>query len=459
MKLRTILTALMAIVGLLAISATAALIILSSVLHDAGVRIATAVDRVRLVMELESRVLQHMQQPNTTDDGDVSRIFTDLRQTADAALIADVQRLETMIERLTRRPSVDPQAELAGVIASLRSVVAREEIEANRALAAAARWNRTANMAGAAIALTLVASLGAVTVWLWRHAFGPLIGVADAIDRLAHGDRRAVAPEEDPEELRKIAVAFNDMAASLGRQHEQQLAFVGGVAHDLRTPLNALRLGVALLERQAGDARIADRIVNQVERMDRMISDLLDSTRIEAGRFDLHLETRDLCEIVARTVELQQNSTPERSFVVSLPDKPAPIRCDVVRIEQVLNNLLGNAVKYSPDSSEVEVALERRHSSAVLSVADHGIGIQPGDHERIFEPFSRGENVGSIGGVGLGLSVTRRIVEGHGGNIDVRSQPGSGSVFTVRLPIVPVARASIDGESEVASMARPAEMR
>src|SRR5437773_8395540 len=155
-----------------------------------------------------------------------------------------------MIDRLREARIADVKAELGGVIASLRSVVAREEIEASRALAAAARWNRTANTAGAAIALVLLCSLGVVTVWLWRYAFGPLIGVAKAIDRLGLGDRRAVAPEEGPEELRKIAVAFNNMAESLGRQHEQQLAFIGGVAHDLRTPLNALRLGVALLERQ-----------------------------------------------------------------------------------------------------------------------------------------------------------------------------------------------------------------
>ena len=204
------------IVGLVAIVATAALIILSSVLHDAGARIATAVDRVRLVMEVESRVLKRVQQPNTADEANVSRIFAELRQTADAELVADLERLETMIDRLTTTAAGDRQAELGGVIASLRSVVAREEIEASRALAAAARWNRTANTAGAAIALVLLCSLGVVTVWLWRYAFGPLIGVAKAIDRLGLGDRRAVAPEEGPEELRKIAVAFNNMAESLG---------------------------------------------------------------------------------------------------------------------------------------------------------------------------------------------------------------------------------------------------
>src|SRR5881275_3297488 len=117
MKLRSILTLLLGAVGLLAISATVALIILSSVLHDAGVRIATAVDRVRLVMDLESRVLQRMQQPQAPLDAHVSRILAELRETADAELVDEVRRLESMIERLATSRAADPEAELADVIA------------------------------------------------------------------------------------------------------------------------------------------------------------------------------------------------------------------------------------------------------------------------------------------------------------------------------------------------------
>jgi signal transduction histidine kinase len=381
-------------------------------------------------------VPQHIQQPGPADGDHVSRILAELRDRADAELADDVRRLESMIEAVMRPTRTNPEAQLAGLVTSLRAIVAREEIEAGRALAAAARWNRTANIAGAAIAVVLIGGLATVTIWLWRHAFGPLIGVTHAIDRFARGERTASAPEEGPEELRKIAVAFNNMARSLGRQHEQQLAFVGGVAHDLRTPLNALRVGVALLEYQPADARTTARIVNQVVRMERMINDLLDSTRIEAGRLDLHLEPRDLREIVSRTLDVQRSAAPERAFVVSLPARPVVVRCDIVRIEQVLNNLLSNAVKYSPESSQVEVEIACDESTAVVSVRDQGVGIQPADRDRIFEPFSRGTNVGSIGGVGLGLSVTRKIVEGHGGTIEVRSTPGAGTVFTVRLPVV-----------------------
>jgi two-component system, OmpR family, sensor histidine kinase MtrB len=139
---------------------------------------------------------------------------------------------------------------------------------------------------------------------------------------------------------------------------------------------------------------------------------------------------------VARVVDIQRDSAPLRVLRLRLPSEPAVVQCDPVRIEQVVSNLLNNAVKYSPESSDVEIVLERNGPTAVLSVADHGIGMTAADRERLFEPFTRGKNVGNIGGTGLGLSVSRKIVHAHGGSIDVSSEPGLGSVFSVRLSLV-----------------------
>jgi signal transduction histidine kinase len=121
--------------------------------------------------------------------------------------------------------------------------------------------------------------------------------------------------------------------------------------------------------------------------------------------------------------------------MLRMPGEPVPVRCDALRIEQVVTNLLTNAVKYSPGSSNIEIVLASDGRSAVLSVTDRGIGMTATDRARAFEPFRRGRNVGSIGGLGLGLSVARRIVEAHGGTIRVRSEPGLGSVFSVSLPL------------------------
>jgi signal transduction histidine kinase len=129
------------------------------------------------------------------------------------------------------------------------------------------------------------------------------------------------------------------------------------------------------------------------------------------------------------------------------------VRCDAIRIEQVATNLLSNAVKYSPESSDIEIVLERNGSTAMLSISDHGIGITAADRAKLFEPFRRGKNVGNIGGTGLGLSVSRKIVEAHGGSIDVRSEPGLGSSFSVRLPLASDAAGGRCGGAQAAESA------
>jgi signal transduction histidine kinase len=263
------------------------------------------------------------------------------------------------------------------------------------------------------------------------------VSIIDAIRRFAKGDTQARATEQGPAEIREIAMAFNEMAASLERHREQQLAFIGGVAHDLRTPLQILDTGVALLDRPPSDrADVRDRIRRQIERLSIMIDDLLDRTRIEAGRLELHREPCDLRALVGRVIDMQRESAPARPFRLLLPHEPVSVPCDPPRIEQVVNNLLTNALKYSAESSEVEIVLERHDEAAVLSVKDQGIGIPASDRDKVFEAFRRGRNVGDIGGSGLGLSVTRKIVEAHGGSVGVSSELGSGSTFSVRLPLV-----------------------
>ena len=437
MRLRTTLTVVMTGVGALAIGVALALVILTSALNQASVKLGGATERLRLLMELESYALQHVRQTADSESQTAIGIIDRLREASEPEFREDIQRLDAMIESVA---AASTQAERASafdtVVSELRSVASREDQDARRAMAVAASWNRLANITGIVAVLVMLAGVAGVLAWLWRSALQPLVAVIEAIERVAKGDAGARVAEEGPSEIRQIAVAFNGMAASLGRQREQQLAFIGGVAHDLRNPVHALQMAVALLDRQPSDpARLRDRVQRQAARLERMIGDLLDRTRIEAGRLDLHLEDCDLRDVVARIVDVQQDSGAARVFRLLLSHEPVSVRCDASRIEQVLTNLLSNAVKYSPESSDVEVVLDRDDSTAVLSVTDYGVGMTAADRTRIFEPFTRGDNVGSIGGAGLGLSVTRKIVEAHGGRIEVRSEPGLGSVFSVRLPL------------------------
>ena len=175
--------------------------------------------------------------------------------------------------------------------------------------------------------------------------------------------------------------------------------------------------------------------------------------RVQRGVHVIRRITRDRIKSHASFERRETSSPGSSSFHCLVPDEPVSARCDCPRMEQVLNNLLGNAVKYSPETRDVEVALECAGANAVLSVTDHGIGIAPSDRSKSIEPFRRGQNVGNIGGSGLGLSVARKIVEAHGGTIEVRSEPGSGSVFTVRLPLVSDAEVKSDHAGRTAGSA------
>jgi two-component system, OmpR family, sensor histidine kinase MtrB len=447
MKLRTTLTAVMTGLGVLAVAVAMALVVVTSALNQAGVQLAGAMERVRLLMELESYALQHFRESPGADLRTAREIVDQLRETSDPSLVEDILALEAKIESVvTASSSAEREAEIDGLIGALRVVIAREDQEARRATMAAASWSRFGNATAAVAVVVLLLGVAGALVWLWRSALKPLMMVVGTIERFATGDVHARANVDGPGEVRQIALAFNGMADSLGRQREQQLAFVGGVAHDLRNPLGALQVAVTLLDRQSTDpARVRERVRRQVERLERMIGDLLDRTRIEAGEFALSIARCDLRGIVSGVVKAYEESCPARPFLLQLPDEPVVVPCDALRIEQVLNNLISNAMKYSPEESPVRVTLVCLEANAVLSVADRGIGIDDTAGARIFEPFRRGRNVGGVSGAGLGLSVTRRIVEAHGGRIEFRSERGSETVFLVRLPLAP--------ESDVVSAA------
>jgi signal transduction histidine kinase len=221
--------------------------------------------------------------------------------------------------------------------------------------------------------------------------------------------------------------------------------FLALVAHDLKSPLTAIKGIAQLLRRQSGalaaslPPAFADRL-QQVEhasrRMARVLDDLVDVARLEAGQ-GLALERRetDLAALARRVVEEHEPSVgPDR---LRLEATARSVGCwDAARLERVLDNLIGNAVKYSPEGGPITVRLAADDGSAVLSVRDDGIGVPIDDRERIFEQFHRAANAaGRFPGTGLGLFGVREIVQAHGGTIHVESEEGRGSTFVVRLPI------------------------
>jgi signal transduction histidine kinase len=184
---------------------------------------------------------------------------------------------------------------------------------------------------------------------------------------------------------------------------------------------------------------------NQVERLDRMIGDLVDATRIEAGELEIRKVRTDACVLAEEVVQLFAATSPHHQLKLDCPGEPLLLDADPSRLAQVLNNLVSNAIKYSPDGGEVVIQACDTEDEVVFRVSDHGIGMSEKELQEIFQPFRRvGVSRESIPGVGLGLFAVRRIVEAHRGEVSVDSTPGQGSTFEVRLP-----KRSLPGHIEV----------
>lgn len=278
-----------------------------------------------------------------------------------------------------------------------------------------------------------------VGVFLLLH-FGlrrPLIHLKQRMQVLEAGFLVPIPPK-GPAELQEITNVFNDLARRVKEQRESQLRFLAGVAHDLRTPLNAMKLGADTLTEDATmeDLQIVSEMISrQVSQLERQVGDLLDTSRIEAGNLDLRLAEHNLTELTENTVMLFKGTSPRHLVRVAHLREPVVCRCDSTRIGQVLTNLISNAIKYSPSGGDITVELTPGAKEVSISVKDEGIGISEEDLPRVFEPFRRTASTReTIPGIGLGLSVSKRIAEAHGGQIVVSSKPGAGSTFTLRLP-------------------------
>jgi signal transduction histidine kinase len=292
------------------------------------------------------------------------------------------------------------------------------------------------------------------------HEFGEQeLALAEGVAKLA-----ALVLERE-RLLRERAVAQAD-ALALREANRRMDEFVGIMAHELRTPLTSIVANIQIVARQLGQAQargldatppeelrvLLDRLIPALERSDRqgarlsrLVADLLDLSRIQSGNIVLRREVVGLATLVREVVEEQRQTHPNRTITLAIPAELEQVRVDADgdRIAQVVTNYLTNALKYSAADRAVEVTMRREGQGAAegvqVAVRDHGPGIPKAEQERVWERFFRGSDArvvsGSGVGLGLGLYISRTIIERHGGQVALRSAPGKGSTFSFKLPV------------------------
>jgi len=263
-----------------------------------------------------------------------------------------------------------------------------------------------------------------------------IVSAAPLFDALGHV-RGAIGAHVDVTRLKQAEVALR----AANRAKDEFLAMLG---HELRNPLGAIVSAAGLLTGTGASGPTAERarsvIARQVQHLSRLVDDLLDVSRVTAGKIVLLPQPIDLAALVTDALAGWRSSGRFDRHHVSVDASPVWVEADETRLEQVFGNLLGNALKYTPAGGTISIRVGAEAGTAVLQVADTGIGIPPALVDRVFDLFVQGESTldRAQGGLGLGLTLVRVLVERHGGTVEASSPgPGKGAAFTVRLPRVP----------------------
>jgi signal transduction histidine kinase len=243
----------------------------------------------------------------------------------------------------------------------------------------------------------------------------------------------------------RYAIERKRAEEALKRADRRKDEFLAMLAHELRNPLAPIRNALYIMKQPGTDAsgleRVREMMERQVRHMTRMVDDLLDVSRITRGKIELRKEVVDLASVVSRTVEATRALIEDRrhELTVALPPELVLLEADPTRLEQVLTNLLNNAAKYTDQGGQIGLSAQQESGELVVRVKDTGMGVPADMLSRIFEPFVQSDRVlhYSQGGLGIGLTLVRSLVEMHGGTVQVHSDgPGRGSEFVVHLPLL-----------------------
>ncbi len=300
---------------------------------------------------------------------------------------------------------------------------------------------------GGAVLLLLLAGIAALVT---RQVVRPVRTAVDVAERFAEGHLDERMPVRGEDDVARLGLAFNDMAANLAQQIAQleefgalQRRFTSDVSHELRTPLTTVRMAADVLYAGSEDMdpalrRSSELLVTELDRFETLLADLLEISRHDAGMAELAAEPLDARLCVRAAVEMVGNLAAQTGseLVLDLPEEGILLEADARRVERILRNLLANALDHG-EGKPVSVQMRASETAVAIAVRDVGVGLSPGESELVFNRFWRADpsRVRRSGGTGLGLAISLDDAHLHGGWLDAWGQPGGGACFRLTLPL------------------------
>ena len=330
-------------------------------------------------------------------------------------------------------PVVDARRELVGIVRVTYQIASLYE------LLSQSRYLIAIVLAFGLLLGAVIGSMLAVTIGR------PVQRVTQAIYDVASGSRAEMLPEEGPQEMRNLSRAVNYLVERLSGMELARRRLLANLVHELGRPLGALRSAIHALSTGAGNdpQLVSDLVVGMDEETARLQGVLEDLAHLHdqvLGTLEMNLAPVALSEWLPRLLIPWQEAALEKrlEWQANIPPDLPTIQADAVRLAQIVGNLASNAIKYTPPGRTVSVSAGVEAEMAWIAVRDGGPGIPPGEQEKVFAPFYRGDQGRRIKqGMGLGLSIARDLVVAHGGRLDLKSAPGEGSQFTVWIPLTP----------------------
>ncbi len=345
-----------------------------------------------------------------------------------------------LMELRYRSPTVftEPSSDLPDRRYAARSVVVGEQtigvVEVSRSTFASERFLTTLRQILLVVILIASTTSLLVSVLLARQLSSPILDMEQATQRVAAGDLEVRLHDYPPNEIGRLAESINRMTEQLNALEAARARFISEISHDLRTPLTAIKgLLVNLIDQSGPDEQSSlETAERETDRLIRLVNQLLDFSRWQDGRLKLNRGPVEVGAIARTAVTLNEGQVRHRNITLNsdIPLNLPRLSADPDRLQQVILNLLDNAIKFTPNGGQVTLAVTRREGEIEVSVQDTGRGMNDEEREKAFEAYYRGQG----GGAGLGLTIAKAIVEAHDGRMGIESKLGQGSRVWFTLP-------------------------